>query len=129
MTISFTDPFTLSAWPLGRCRSLTPVEVPSQVWQDGVAMNDSENQFSITRVVPSTSGRAKTKFLTVTRATSESVPKAGLPQSGLVVPLFQGQRWILTSVPALMVSHNPRRRCSWNLPPGEAGWLSQRQAM
>ena len=65
MTISFTDSFTLSAWPLGRCRSLTPVEVPSQVWQDGVAMNDSENQFSITRVVPSTSGRAKTKFLTV----------------------------------------------------------------
>src|ERR1035438_5548179 len=62
-------------------------------------------------------------------ATSESVPKAGLPQSGLVVPLFQGQRWILTSAPAFMASHSSRKRFSWNLSPGEAGRLSQWQAM
>ena len=55
-----------------------------------------------------------------TIATSESVPKAGLPPSGLVVPLFQGQRWILTSAPAWMASHSSRRRCSWNFSPGEA---------
>ena len=54
-------------------------------------------------------------------ATSESVPKAGLPPSGLVVPLFQGQRWILISAPAWMASHSSRRRCSWNFSPGEAG--------
>jgi len=38
-----------------------------------------------------------------TSAANESAPKAGLPPSGLVVPLFQGQRWILRSAPDLMV--------------------------
>ena len=53
-------------------------------------------------------------------ATNEFVPKAGLPPSGLVVPLFQGPRWILTSAPALMASHSSRRRCLWNFSPGSA---------
>ncbi len=52
-------------------------------------------------------------------ATRESVSKAGLPPSGLAVSLCQGQRWILRSAPALMASQWPRRRCSWNLSPGE----------
>ena len=34
-------------------------------WQDTRKMNASENQFSLTRTAPSTSGRAKTKFLSV----------------------------------------------------------------
>jgi hypothetical protein len=29
----------------------------------------------------------------------------------------------------LMASQRPRRRCSWNLSPGKADRLSQRQAM
>ena len=33
------------------------------------------------------------------------------------------------NLPALIVSHSWRRRCSWYLAPGEAGRLSQRQAM
>jgi hypothetical protein len=34
-----------------------------QVWQDGAAMNESDNQFSFTRAASSTSGRAKNQFL------------------------------------------------------------------
>jgi hypothetical protein len=42
-----------------------PVAAPHQLWQDGVTRNESENQFYLTRVASSTSGRAKTKFLSV----------------------------------------------------------------
>ena len=34
-----------------------------QLWQDGAAMNESEKQFSFTRAASSTSGAAKSKFL------------------------------------------------------------------
>jgi hypothetical protein len=42
-------------------------------------------------------------------ATSESVPKAGLPLSGRVVPLFQGQRFVLKVVKVAMSSRSLSR--------------------
>src|ERR1035441_3327008 len=40
-------------------RQNLPVDALRQVWQDGAGMNESENQFSLTRAASSTSGRAK----------------------------------------------------------------------
>jgi hypothetical protein len=39
-----------------------PDDAPHQVWKDGVAMVESENQFSLTRAASSTSGRARNQF-------------------------------------------------------------------
>jgi hypothetical protein len=42
-----------------------PVDALGPVWQDGVAMDESEKQFSFTRAASSTAGRAKSEFLSV----------------------------------------------------------------
>src|ERR1035441_7492823 len=41
------------------------VEALHQLWQDGAGMNENEKQFSFTRAASSTSGRPKSKFLSV----------------------------------------------------------------
>ena len=41
-----------------------------QVWQDGAAMNESEERFSFTRAAPSTSGAPQSKFYSVFREKS-----------------------------------------------------------
>jgi hypothetical protein len=43
-------------------RQNLPVDALRQAWQNGVAMNESEKQFSFTRVALSTSGRAQKQF-------------------------------------------------------------------
>jgi hypothetical protein len=40
-------------------RQNSPVAALHQLWQDGTAMDESENQFSFTRAALSASGRAK----------------------------------------------------------------------
>jgi hypothetical protein len=42
-------------------RSL-PIVALHQLWQDGAGMNESEKQFSFTRALPRTSGRAKKRL-------------------------------------------------------------------
>jgi hypothetical protein len=70
----------LAAWPLPPSHALgdgakppehrqtLPIDALRQVWQDGATMKESEKQFSFTRAGPSTSGRAKSKFLSVLAA-------------------------------------------------------------
>jgi hypothetical protein len=65
----------LAAWPLPPAHALgeeakppenrqnLPVGALGPVWQDGAAMNESEKQFSFTRAVLSTSGRARKQSL------------------------------------------------------------------
>jgi len=43
-------------------RQNLPVDALHQLWQDGAGMNESERQFSFTRVASSTSGRAKNQI-------------------------------------------------------------------
>ena len=50
---------------LTESRQNTSVDTLGQVWQDRAAMNGSESQFFLTRAASSTSGRARTKFLSV----------------------------------------------------------------
>jgi hypothetical protein len=65
----------LAAWPLPPAKALGdgakppenrqhfPVDALCPLWQDGVAMVESENQFSLTRAASSTSGRAQNQIL------------------------------------------------------------------
>ena len=39
------------------------IDTGRQVWQDGIAMNARQNQFSLTRTVSTARGRAQTTFL------------------------------------------------------------------
>jgi hypothetical protein len=67
----------LAPWPLPPAHALgdgakppenrqnLPVAALYQLWQDGAGMNESEKQFSFTRAASSTSGCAKSKFLSV----------------------------------------------------------------
>jgi hypothetical protein len=48
-------------------RQNLPVAALHQLWQDGPGMNESEKQFSFTRAASSTSGRAKSNLLAVSR--------------------------------------------------------------
>ena len=53
------------SWPWGktaRNRQNLPVDALGPVWQDRVAMNESEKQFSFTRTAPSTSGRTQNQI-------------------------------------------------------------------
>jgi hypothetical protein len=53
-----------------------PVDALGPVWQDGVAVNESEKKFSSTRATSSTSGRAKSKFLSVKLLPLLTLPNA-----------------------------------------------------
>jgi hypothetical protein len=46
-------------------RQNLPVDALGPAWQDEAATNESEKQFSFTRAASSTSGGAKSKFLSV----------------------------------------------------------------
>ena len=48
-------------------RQNLPVDALHQLWQDGAGMNESEKQFSFTRAASSTTGGAKSNFLSVIR--------------------------------------------------------------
>jgi hypothetical protein len=54
-------------------RQSLPIDALHQLCQDGAAMNEGENQFSFTRAAPSTSGAAKSKFLSVTPEFAQSL--------------------------------------------------------
>jgi hypothetical protein len=68
-------PHCLAAWPLPPAHALgdgakppenrqnLPVDALGPAWQDVAAMNESEKQFSFTRVASSTSERARKQFL------------------------------------------------------------------
>ena len=47
-------------------RQHLPVDALGPVWQDGVAMDESEKQFSFTRAASSTSGRARKQCRAIT---------------------------------------------------------------
>jgi hypothetical protein len=68
-------PHCLAAWPLPPALAVAdqakppeymqnlPVDALRQAWQDGVAMNERQKQFSFARAALSTGGRPESKFL------------------------------------------------------------------
>jgi len=75
-------------------RQNLPVDALRQYWQDGAAMNESEKQFSFTRVVSSTSGRARKQIPMCSLRALTYLQVQDLPRQGMVGPSSDSRPWL-----------------------------------
>src|ERR1035437_6565903 len=101
-------------------RQNLPVDALHQVWQDGAGMNESENQFSLTRAALSTCGRARNPIPVCSLQLLTHLQVQDLPRQWMVGP-SSDSRLGLGETPAGASSAVNGRASQWRKLPARTG--------